>query len=286
MSWMLQSLRLAAALEVCPDQLDILGHVQTVQISREQEPAVEKTKPIRLRRDCHYVSQQVSELHLEMEAEQSFSSLQQVVEEKEQKKKAEHMRSLPPQERRILVKKLKHQEGHLSLKIDNEMVEKHLELELQLTQKEVSQTEKLQEERQELQHKQLGEEEINVYEGSKKFLQNQHEKLQKQLQEWQQHSNQTVQEKELQLNSLYRLKTVNLDRLKDMRRKSRAMEQVVEEDRVEQEVLRQQQAEVRAATKLQAWWRGCMIRRGLGSFKKEEDKKGKKKKKEGKKKKK
>ncbi|TMS10752.1 Dynein regulatory complex protein 9 [Larimichthys crocea] len=162
----------------------------------------------------------------------------------------------------------------------------HLELELQLTQKEVSQTEKLQEERQELQHKQLGEEEIKVCEGSKKFLQNQHEKLQKQLQEWQQHSNQTVQEKELQLNSLYRLKTVNLDRLTDMRRKSRAMEQVVEEDRVEQEVLRQQQAEIRAATKLQAWWRGCMIRRGLGSFKKEEDKKGKKKKKEGKKKKK
>lgn len=38
---------------------------------------------------------------------------------------------------------------------------------------------------------------------------------------------------------------------------------------------------------LQAWWRGCMVRRGIGSFKKaEEDKKGKKKKKEGKKKKK
>lgn len=36
------------------------------------------------------------------------------------------------------------------MKIDNEMVEKHLELELQLTQKEVSQTEKLQEERQEV----------------------------------------------------------------------------------------------------------------------------------------
>ncbi|TMS11238.1 hypothetical protein E3U43_020231 [Larimichthys crocea] len=88
----LQSLRLAAALEVCPDQLDILGHIQTVQISREHEPAVEKTEPIRLRRDCQYVSQQVSELHLEMEEEQSFSSLQQVVEEKEQKKKAEHMR--------------------------------------------------------------------------------------------------------------------------------------------------------------------------------------------------
>lgn len=38
---------------------------------------------------------------------------------------------------------------------------------------------------------------------------------------------------------------------------------------------------------LQAWWRGCMVRRGLGSFKKaEEGKKGKKGKKEGKKKKK
>ncbi|KAG8010326.1 Protein spire-like protein 1 [Nibea albiflora] len=188
----------------------------------------------------------------------------------------------------LLIRSLKCQEDDLSLKINNEMVEKHLELEFQLTQKDVSQTEKLQEERQELQRKQL-EEEIKVYEGSKQFLQNQNEvstNLQKQLQEWQQRSNQMVQEKELQLNGLCRQKTVNMDRLKDMRRKSRVMEQVVEEDRVEQDVLRQQQAEVRAATKLQAWWRGCMFRRGLGSFKKEEDKKGKKKKKEGKKKKK
>lgn len=35
---------------------------------------------------------------------------------------------------------------------------------------------------------------------------------------------------------------------------------------------------------VQAWWRGCMVRRGLGKFgQKEEPKKGKKKKKQGKK---
>ncbi len=88
------------------------------------------------------------------------------------------------------------------------------------------------------------------------------------------------------------------------------MERVVKEDREEQEKL---QAEARAATKvstpnqnshqnklcgynsdlalwpltlqLQAWWKGCLVRQGIGSFRKaEEAKKGKRK--EGKKKKK
>lgn len=79
------------------------------------------------------------------------------------------------------------------------------------------------------------------------------------------------------------------------------MEQVVMEDIKKEE---RQQAEVRAATKvttqsehtgagfycppcltlgwsyvqLQAWWRGCMVRRGMGAFKKPEEKKTKKKK--------
>lgn len=71
---------------------------------------------------------------------------------------------------------------------------------------------------------------------------------------------------------------------------------MVKEDREEQEKLRQHQEEARAATKvtackgftillssilisnfktltmqLQACWRGCMVRRGLGSFKKADE---------------
>lgn len=90
------------------------------------------------------------------------------------------------------------------------------------------------------------------------------------------------------------------------------MEQLVMEDKVEQQRLQKEQAKVTAATKVtqssesaefrslsddafvlththlaqvQAWWRGCMVRRGLGPFRKTEDNvKDKKKKKKGKKK--
>ncbi|XP_039974109.1 dynein regulatory complex protein 9 [Xiphias gladius] len=309
----IQSLRLTAVLEDCSDQLDILGHTLTVQISRERDTAAaqERARLTKLRRDCQYICQQVLKLHLDLKEKQSFSSVLQVVEEEEQKKKAENVqreekRELEQRKQTLqrqkedhqqkteklkdlcqLAKDLKHQLNEQSLQIANrkKIVEKDTELQLQLTQKETSQAEKLLEDQLELLQKQL-KVEVRVHEESEKFLQNQHEELQQQLQQWQECTKMMLQEKEQQLNSVRCRRTVNLDKLSEMRRKFREMEQVVMEDREEQEKLRQQQAEARAATKLQAWWRGCMVRRGLGSFQRaEKDKKGKKKK-DGKKKKK
>ncbi|XP_036930706.1 dynein regulatory complex protein 9 [Acanthopagrus latus] len=308
-----QSLTVAAVLEDCSDQLDIVGHTLMVQISRERGAAAvqEKARLTKLRRDCQYISQQLSKLHVELKEKQRFSSLQRVVEEQEQRKEAENMRreakrqleqrkrSLQSQKSELQQKTkklqdmyqfaniLRHELHEQSLKIlhRKKIVEKNNELQLQQAQKECSQAEKLLEDQVELLHRQL-KEEARVHEESEKFLQNHHEELQRQLQQWQQDTKQMQQEKEQQLNTVGCKKTVNLDRLMEMKRRLREMEQVVLEDREEQEKLRQQQAEARTATKLQAWWRGCMVRRGLGSFKKaEEDKKGKKKK-DGKKKKK
>lgn len=66
-------------------------------------------------------------------------------------------------------------------------------------------------------------------------------------------------------------------------------EQVVVEDRIEKEKIRrkveQEAIELKAGIKLQAWWRGVMVRKGLGPYKKGKKKKGKGKK-SGKKKKK
>ncbi|XP_074510716.1 dynein regulatory complex protein 9 [Sebastes fasciatus] len=307
----IQSLRLAAVLEDCSDQLDILGHTLTVQIDRERGTAAaqERARLTKLRRDCQYISQEVHKLHLELEEKQSFSCLLQVVEEEEQREKAENMRreakreleqrrqTLRRQKEELqqkseelkdmsqLAKDLKHQLNVQSSKIaiKKKLEEKNIELQLQQAQRETSQAEKLLEDQQEWLQKQLMEER-RVHEESEKFLQNQHEELQQQLQEWQQSTKQMQQEKEQQLNNVCCKRTVNLDRLMEKRRKFGEMEQVVLEDREEQEKLRQQQAEAKAATKLQAWWRGWMVRRGLGSFKKAEE--GKKGKKEGKKKKK
>ncbi|XP_032373670.1 dynein regulatory complex protein 9 isoform X2 [Etheostoma spectabile] len=282
-----QSVRVAAVLEDCCDQLDILGHTLTVQMDRERgtAAALEKARLAKLRRDCQSISQQVSKLHLELEEKQSLSSLLQVVEDEEQKKKANNTRreekinmekqkeTLLRQKEELKLKNEKRTELHwlakdLNRQMDeqsfktankNKLMEKKMEMQLQQTQRETSETEKL--------------------------LQDKLEELQQQLQQWQQQTTQMLHETEQQLNSVCCKRTVNLDRLMEMKRMFREMEQVVKEDREEQEKLRQQQALAASATKLQAWWRGCMVRRGLGSFKKEEVKKGKKTK-EGKKKKK
>ncbi|CAK6970076.1 dynein regulatory complex protein 9 [Scomber scombrus] len=306
----IQSLRLAAVLEDCSDQLDILGHALTVQISRERSSAQaqEEARMNKLKRDSKYVSQLVSKLHLELEEKQSFSCLLQVVEEEERKKMAEHMkreakRELDCRQQNLqrqkveleqktetlkeLNKELRHKLNEQPAKIEKKkkLEEKNNQLQLQKTQKETNKAEKLLEDQLELRKKQL-KEEMRVHEESTKFLQNRHEELQQLLQHWQERTKQMLQEKEQQLNNVRCKRTVILDKLMEMRRKYREMEQVVVEDREEQEKLRQKQAEVRAATKLQAWWRGCMVRRGLGSYKKAEEGKKGKKKKEGKKKKK
>ncbi|XP_032373667.1 dynein regulatory complex protein 9 isoform X1 [Etheostoma spectabile] len=307
-----QSVRVAAVLEDCCDQLDILGHTLTVQMDRERgtAAALEKARLAKLRRDCQSISQQVSKLHLELEEKQSLSSLLQVVEDEEQKKKANNTRreekinmekqkeTLLRQKEELKLKNEKRTELHwlakdLNRQMDeqsfktankNKLMEKKMEMQLQQTQRETSETEKLLQDKLELlQDKVI--KERRVHEEAKKFLQNRHKELQQQLQQWQQQTTQMLHETEQQLNSVCCKRTVNLDRLMEMKRMFREMEQVVKEDREEQEKLRQQQALAASATKLQAWWRGCMVRRGLGSFKKEEVKKGKKTK-EGKKKKK
>ncbi|XP_030755012.1 dynein regulatory complex protein 9-like [Sitophilus oryzae] len=50
------------------------------------------------------------------------------------------------------------------------------------------------------------------------------------------------------------------------------------EHKIQQEMERQEkERKDRAATKIQAWWRGIMVRKGFGKYKKKKDKKGKKK---------
>ncbi|XP_034384390.1 dynein regulatory complex protein 9 [Cyclopterus lumpus] len=296
----IQSLRLAAGLEDCSDQLDVLGLTLEVKIDKERGPAAEQEKArlTKLRRDCQSVSQTVFKLHSELEEKQSISSLLQVVEEVEQRKKAEDMRrqiktqlnqriqTLRTQKEELchkkktlkdmslLVKDLSDQLNEHSSKMDSEKKFKEKSM-MQQVLRDTRQADGQLEDQRELLQIQLMEEK-KVHERSVKFLQSHHEELQLQLQQWQQRTRQMKQEKEQQLNSVCCKRTMNLDRLSEMRRKFREMEQVVLEDREEQKKLRRQQAEARAATKLQAWWRGCMVRRGLGSFKKADDNKGKK----------
>ncbi|XP_022065518.1 dynein regulatory complex protein 9 [Acanthochromis polyacanthus] len=305
-----QSLRMTAALEDCSTKMDIVRHLLTVQISGEPA-AQEKVRLAKLTGDCQYISLQMSTLCLELREKQSFISLLQVVEEEEQKQKAdvktreakielkyrEQALQMQMEAFQIKTDKLKdmerlcrdmekqHKEQLSKIANKKKTEERSAELQLQLRQKETCHAEKLLEDRLELLQKQL-KEEIMLHQKSEKFLQNQHEELKQLLDKWEQRTKQMLQEKERQLNTVCCKKTLNFDKLMERKRQLKEMEQVVMEDREEQKKLLQKQKEVRAATKLQAWWRGWMVRRGLGSFKKAEENKKGTAKKEGKKKKK
>ncbi|XP_068425357.1 dynein regulatory complex protein 9 [Clinocottus analis] len=299
----IQSLRQVAVLEDCSDQLDVLELTLAVQIDKKRGPAAEQEKArlMKLRSDCQWASQQVFKLYSDLEETQSISSLLQMLEEVEQRKNAENIRreaktkleqrnqTLQIQKTElfqkketlenmsVLAKDLNFQLNAQSTRMANEEKGRVLQV-----LRDTSQVERQLEEQRELLQIQLMEEK-KVHERSVKFLQSHHEELKQQLLQWQQRTEQMLQEKEQQLNSVCCRRTVTLDKLSEMKRKFREMEQVVIEEREEQKRLRRQQVESIAATKLQAWWKGNMVRRGLGSFKKADGKKGKKKKKEGKK---
>ncbi|XP_066566511.1 dynein regulatory complex protein 9-like isoform X2 [Amia ocellicauda] len=98
-----------------------------------------------------------------------------------------------------------------------------------------------------------------------------------------------TEDKQQEINLTKSSKTRNLTSIQGLAQQYREGEQLVIEDHVEKETarrLREQEAtESSAAVKIQSWWRGTLVRRGLGPFKK--GKKGKAKGKEkGKKKKK
>ncbi|KAM9852584.1 dynein regulatory complex protein 9-like [Aulostomus maculatus] len=307
----IQSLRLAAVLEDCSDQLDIVGHSLTVQGCRAAG-VQEKARVKKLKRDCQYISQQVSKLHAQLEGKQSFTCLLQVVAREDQRKNDEQVQRETKRERERKKLTLQRQQEELQQKSERlkdmqrivkdlrlemseqpskadkkKLVDLNIEMQLRKTQKEMSQAEMLLQDQHELLKEQL-KQEVRLHEECKKFRRNQYEELQQQLRQWKQRTQLLQQDKQQQLNNARCKRTVNLDKLMEMRRKCREMEELVIEDREEQEILHQKQEEARAATKVQAWWRGCMVRRGIGSFKKEvDDKNGKKKrKKEGKQKKK
>uniref|UniRef100_A0A146ZX08 Dynein regulatory complex protein 9 n=1 Tax=Fundulus heteroclitus TaxID=8078 RepID=A0A146ZX08_FUNHE len=325
----IQSLRAAAVLEDCAQQLDILGHSLSVQMRRERGPApgqgpslgatpqlsanslllssvclgsynTEKVRLLKLKTDCLFITQHISELCSELEEKGRFSSFPEAVEEEKRQREdgAKREEEITLKQRRQAVDK---QELDILAKRDelNNINVRLNELKQQLSQAKnkkpnnVTMSQQMLTETWQRAHlkdkleflqKQLVEE-TTSHEESEKFLQNQQTELRVMLRNWKQQTKEMQQDKQKKLDNLGCKRTLNTDRLMEMRRKFRVMEQVIMEDKEEQEKLRELEEKARIATKLQAWWRGCMVRRGLGAFKKAgEGKKGKKKK--GKKKKK
>ncbi|XP_068999570.1 dynein regulatory complex protein 9-like [Embiotoca jacksoni] len=295
------SLRMAAAVEDCSLQLDILGHSMYVKARRQQGDAAEKEK-LRLtllRGECQRLSQLMSALDLELEEKQTFTCLQLFMEEEMKREREREQQEEVEQEVEREVERrgaaLKLHEAELECRRE-ELKEKDqlcITLQAQLhcmrenleKKKEAEKTEaewklqateamnrraeaQLKDELQRLETR--VKDEKRSHEFVMKFHLDEHKVLQQNKEEFQQKKQKMLQEKKQQLSDICHKRKLNIDRLTMMSRKYKEMVQVMLEDREEQ-------IQARAATKVQAWWRGCMVRRGLGPFKKERgDKKGKK----------
>ncbi|XP_007550573.1 dynein regulatory complex protein 9 [Poecilia latipinna] len=290
----IQSLRTVAALEDCAHQLDLLGHSLSVQISRERgsTSTQEKDRLVQLKADCQFICHHVTKLCFELEDTQSFESIPQAMEEdeaqkaarkkrEEEKMRKEREQALLIQQQEIEDKKdqihkmyllLNELEGERS-KLQKKKKSKTTILSTQMAKESWRKAQLM--DQLELLQKQM-EEEARFHEETVKFLQTQYEEFQQRLHKWKQQTKKMQQEKQSKLDNLGCKRTLNTDKLMEMRRMFKEMERVVLEDKKEQELKRQQEEEAKAATTIQAYWRGTMVRRGLGPFKKVEEKKGKK----------
>ncbi|KAM8905979.1 dynein regulatory complex protein 9 isoform 2-T3 [Lycaon pictus] len=97
------------------------------------------------------------------------------------------------------------------------------------------------------------------------------EKLQEKLEFWMEKFDKDTEMKQNELNALKSAKASNLAHLQELAKTIREYEQVIIEDRTEKEKTRkkieQEDLELKSIIKLQAWWRGTMVRREIGGFK-------------------
>lgn len=102
------------------------------------------------------------------------------------------------------------------------------------------------------------------------FLRKEHQKLEEKLEFWMEKFDKDTEMKQNELNALKSAKASDLAHLQDLARMIREYEQVIIEDRIEKEKNRKnvEQAllELKSVIKLQAWWRGTVVRNEIGSF--------------------
>nr|XP_042115144.1 dynein regulatory complex protein 9 isoform X3 [Peromyscus maniculatus bairdii] len=105
----------------------------------------------------------------------------------------------------------------------------------------------------------------------KRERQMQVQKLEEKLEFWMEKFDKDTEAKQNELNALKAAKATDLSHLQDLAKTIREYEQVIIEDRMEKEKTRkkmeQDDLELKSIVKLQAWWRGTVVRKEIGGFK-------------------
>ncbi|XP_054838676.1 dynein regulatory complex protein 9 [Eublepharis macularius] len=176
------------------------------------------------------------------------------------------------QNRNEMIAYLKDQLQEMKAKTDmeNRYVKKDAELQVAQTQKKCAEADnELQNEEEKLRSQ--TDEEIRVHQDIENFLKQQQMIIEEKLEYWMEKYEKDTEAKQQELNSLKASRTADQIALQELAKQCLLCEQVIIEDRKEKEHARrkveQDALEKKSILKLQAWWRGMMVRRFLGPYK-------------------
>ncbi|KAM9126938.1 dynein regulatory complex protein 9 isoform 1-T1 [Pangshura tecta] len=262
-----------------------------------KQSAVSSDNLRKVQADRQYASDVIAETLQEMQTSGTFQSLLQAVQREEERKSNFHTTIIREEEGRKEIKSLQKRlqdvkkEKELELQNRNEMiaflkdqlqemkaktdmesryVKKDTELQVYQTQKKCSSAESdLFNEIEKLRIK--TDEEIRVHVEIENFLRQQQMKLEEKLEYWMEKYEKDTESKQQELNTLKASKANDLAALQELAKQCRLFEQAIVEDRVEKEAARrkveQDALELKSVKKLQAWWRGAMVRHNIGPYK-------------------
>ncbi|XP_073215224.1 dynein regulatory complex protein 9 isoform X5 [Lepidochelys kempii] len=257
-----------------------------------KQSAVSSDNLRKVQADRQYASDVIADTLQEMQTSGTFQSLLQAVQREEEKKFNFYTTIIREEEGRKEIKSLQKQlqdvkkEKDLELQNRNEMIA-YLKDQLQEMKAKTDMESRYVKKDTELQ----------IYQTQKKCsnaesdLLNEIEKLEEKLEYWMEKYEKDTESKQQELNTLKASKANDLAALQELAKQCRLFEQVMIEDRVEKEAARrkveQDALELKSVKKLQAWWRGTMVRHNIGPYKaikkpKEDETNGKDKGKKGK----
>ncbi|XP_069830682.1 dynein regulatory complex protein 9 [Dendropsophus ebraccatus] len=241
-------------------ELEISGSFQSLQ----QAVGIEKEKKANF----------YNAIEREQQGRKKIKLLQKQLQDVKQEKKVEL------QSRTELIAHLKDQLQEMKAKtsMENKYVKKDTELQVSQTQKKCNIAESdLQMELQKIKEKM--DEEIRVHVEIENFLRQHQQELEEKLEFWMEKYDKDTEEKQAELNSLKTSRTNDLLLLSELTKQYEEYETVITEDRLEKEKAqqkkKQEKMELASTIKIQAWWRGMMVRKNLGAYAKTKGKKGK-----------
>uniref|UniRef100_A0A8C8AW20 IQ motif containing G n=1 Tax=Otus sunia TaxID=257818 RepID=A0A8C8AW20_9STRI len=161
------------------------------------------------------------------------------------------------------------QEMKAKMNMESRYMKKSTDLQVHQTQKKCSNAENvLEKEIQKLRTQ--TDEEIRVHMEIENFLRQHHKKVEEKLEYWADKYENDTDAKDEELDALKAAKANNLETLQRLAEECQIFEETIISDRAEKEakrrLLEQDALELKSILKLQAWWKGTMVRRNLGPY--------------------